>query len=92
MAGDLEGLCHLFIHADADVQKAVDIAVNAKMRRTGICGAAETLLVDRAVAETMLPVLALTLPRRMEVDCRFSAGFCATVSGAGASAGAPALF
>ena len=59
--GHLEGLCHLFIHADADVQKAVDIAVNAKMRRTGICGAAETLLVDRAVAETMLPVLASAL-------------------------------
>jgi len=59
--GHLEGLCHLFIHADADVQKAVDIAVNAKMRRTGICGAAETLLVDRAVAETMLPALASAL-------------------------------
>jgi glutamate-5-semialdehyde dehydrogenase len=59
--GHLEGLCHLFIHAEADVQKAVDIAVNAKMRRTGVCGAAETLLVDRAVAETMLPVLASAL-------------------------------
>lgn len=59
--GHLEGLCHLFIHADADVQKAVDIAVNAKMRRTGVCGAAETLLVDRAVAETLLPVLASAL-------------------------------
>jgi glutamate-5-semialdehyde dehydrogenase len=59
--GHLEGLCHLFIHADADVQKAVDIAVNAKMRRTGVCGAAETLLVDRAVADTILPVLTSAL-------------------------------
>ena len=59
--GHLEGLCHIFVHEAADVQKAVDVVVNAKMRRTGICGAAETLLVDHAVAESLLPVLASAL-------------------------------
>ncbi|MCP5081327.1 MAG: glutamate-5-semialdehyde dehydrogenase [Alphaproteobacteria bacterium] len=44
----LEGICHVYVDAKADTQMAVDIAVNAKMRRTGICGAAETILVDRA--------------------------------------------
>ncbi|MFD2238630.1 glutamate-5-semialdehyde dehydrogenase [Aureimonas populi] len=54
----LEGLCHLYIDRAADLAMARDIAVNAKMRRTGICGSAETLLVDRAVAGTHLrPVL-----------------------------------
>ncbi|MDH6234296.1 glutamate-5-semialdehyde dehydrogenase [Mesorhizobium soli] len=54
----LEGICHLYIDKSADPDMAVKIAVNAKMRRTGICGAAETLLVDRAVAGThLVPVL-----------------------------------
>ena len=51
----LDGLCHTYIHAGADPKTAHDIALNAKMRRTGICGATETLLVDRAVAERVLP-------------------------------------
>jgi glutamate-5-semialdehyde dehydrogenase len=45
----LEGLCHVFIHARADLDKARSIVLNAKMRRTSICGAAETLLLDRAI-------------------------------------------
>ena len=54
----LEGLCHVFIHAKADPAKARSIALNAKMRRTSVCGAAETLLVDRAVLKSHgLPVL-----------------------------------
>ena len=54
----LEGICHLYIDRSADLDMAVRIAVNAKMRRTGVCGAAETLLVDRAVASTHLaPIL-----------------------------------
>ena len=54
----LEGLCHLYVDKSADTDMASSIAVNAKMRRTGICGAAETLLVDRAAAQTHLtPVL-----------------------------------
>ena len=51
----LEGLCHVYIDEHADLAMAHDITVNAKMRRTGICGAAETLLVDRAVAAHALP-------------------------------------
>ena len=51
----LEGLCHTYIHAAADPEKARAITLNAKMRRVSICGATETLLVDRAIAKTMLP-------------------------------------
>lgn len=54
----LEGLCHIYIDASAEREMAKKIVLNAKMRRTGICGAAETLLVDRKVAEThLVPVL-----------------------------------
>lgn len=54
----LDGLCHVYVDASADLQMAIEVAVNSKMRRTGICGAAETLLVDRAAAETVLvPIL-----------------------------------
>jgi glutamate-5-semialdehyde dehydrogenase len=51
----LEGLCHTYVHQAADVEMARRIVFNAKMRRTGICGATETLLVDRAAAITHLP-------------------------------------
>lgn len=50
----LEGICHLYIDKSADLEMAINIAVNAKMRRTSICGAAETLLLDRAIVETHL--------------------------------------
>ncbi|MCO6184804.1 glutamate-5-semialdehyde dehydrogenase [Rhizobium sp. L1K21] len=54
----LEGICHVYVDASAELEMAKTIVVNAKMRRTGICGSAETLLVDRAVAETHLkPIL-----------------------------------
>ncbi|WP_274627539.1 glutamate-5-semialdehyde dehydrogenase [Arvimicrobium flavum] len=54
----LEGLCHVYIDRSADLDMAVKVVVNAKMRRTGICGAAETLLIDRAVAGThLVPIL-----------------------------------
>jgi glutamate-5-semialdehyde dehydrogenase len=54
----LEGLCHVYIHAKADLDKARSISLNAKMRRTSVCGAAETLLVDRAVLKSHgVPVL-----------------------------------
>ena len=59
--GHLEGICHLYVDKDADVKKAEKIVVNAKMRRPGICGAAETLLIDEAEANTMLPILANAL-------------------------------
>jgi glutamate-5-semialdehyde dehydrogenase len=45
--GHLEGNCHVYVHADAEAEMAKQIVLNAKMRRTGICGAAETLLLDR---------------------------------------------
>ncbi|WP_047453738.1 glutamate-5-semialdehyde dehydrogenase [Rhizobium rhizogenes] len=53
----LEGLCHVYIDASADLDMAKAIVVNAKMRRTGICGAAETLLVDSKVVATHLKPL-----------------------------------
>ena len=53
--GHLEGICHVYLHESASFDMAKDIVVNAKMRRTGICGAAETVLVDRAAAERLLP-------------------------------------
>ncbi|MDP1630679.1 MAG: glutamate-5-semialdehyde dehydrogenase [Caulobacter sp.] len=56
--GHLEGLCHVFVHAAADVAKARDIVVNAKMRRVSVCGATETLLIDRAAAGRLLPPIA----------------------------------
>lgn len=56
--GHLEGLNHVFVHAAADPKKAVDIVVNAKLRRVSVCGAAETLLVDKAAAEKLLPPIA----------------------------------
>ncbi len=59
--GHLEGLCHGFVHASADPQMAVDLVVNSKLRRVSICGALETLLVDRSVASNLLPKIAAAL-------------------------------
>jgi glutamate-5-semialdehyde dehydrogenase len=54
----LEGICHVYVHEAADLEKARAIVLNAKMRRTGICGAAETLLIDRVVLKSHgLPIL-----------------------------------
>ncbi|HKK29522.1 MAG TPA: glutamate-5-semialdehyde dehydrogenase, partial [Alphaproteobacteria bacterium] len=64
--GHLEGLCHIYVDGAADLEMACAITVNAKMRRTGICGAAETLLVDRKVAETHLTPLIEAL---LEAGC-----------------------
>jgi glutamate-5-semialdehyde dehydrogenase len=52
-----EGLCHTYVHAAADPAMAQAIVVNAKMRRTGICGATETLLIDSAIAPVLLPAI-----------------------------------
>jgi glutamate-5-semialdehyde dehydrogenase len=57
----LEGNCHVYVDRAADFDKALSIVMNAKLRRTGICGAAETLLVDRAVAEKALPPILAAL-------------------------------
>ncbi|MFT4250932.1 MAG: glutamate-5-semialdehyde dehydrogenase [Caulobacter sp.] len=56
--GHLEGLNHVFVHEAADLKKAADIVLNAKMRRVSVCGSAETLLIDRAAAAKLLPPIA----------------------------------
>jgi glutamate-5-semialdehyde dehydrogenase len=53
----LEGLCHVYIDDDADIEKAIKVAYNAKARRYGICGAMETLLVAESIADRVLPEL-----------------------------------
>ena len=64
----LEGICHVYVDGGADLEMAKNIALNAKMRRTGICGAAETLLVDRAVAATHLaPLVGVLIEAGCEV-------------------------
>lgn len=57
------GLCHIYVHASADLRKAQEVTINAKCQRPGVCNALETLLVDRAVAEAFLPDLARALVR-----------------------------
>jgi glutamate-5-semialdehyde dehydrogenase len=61
--GHLEGLCHTYIHEKADPAKAEAIIVNAKLRRTGVCGSTETMLIDASVAKTLLPRLADALTK-----------------------------
>ncbi|MEO0983251.1 MAG: glutamate-5-semialdehyde dehydrogenase [Pseudomonadota bacterium] len=56
--GHLEGVCHAYVDASAKLDMAVEIVLNAKMRRTGICGALEAVLVDRASAAAFLPRMA----------------------------------
>jgi glutamate-5-semialdehyde dehydrogenase len=65
-----EGLCHTYVHAAADPAMARSIVANAKMRRTGICGATETLLVDAAIAPALLPAIIADLAA---LGCRFKA-------------------
>jgi len=64
--GHLEGICHVYLHTSADATIARDVVLNAKMRRTGICGAAETVLVDAAVAPHLLPKVCSAL---LEAGC-----------------------
>jgi glutamate-5-semialdehyde dehydrogenase len=64
----LEGICHVYVDKAAALDMAKSIVLNAKMRRTGVCGAAETLLVDRAVAATHLaPLVAMLIEAGCEV-------------------------
>lgn len=66
--GHLEGVCHVYVDRAADLQMAKDIVLNAKLRRTGICGSAETLLVDRACVATHLgPLVTMLLDAGCEV-------------------------
>lgn len=64
----LEGVCHVYVHAPADLEMAKRIVFNAKMRRTGVCGSAETLLVDKKAAPTHLkPLVEMLLDAGCEV-------------------------
>ena len=71
----LEGICHVYVDKAADTEMARKIVLNAKMRRTGICGSAETILIDRAGAERhLLPIISTLIDAGCEVrgdaDCR----------------------
>ena len=59
--GHLEGVCHSYVHASADPEMAAAIVANAKLRRVSVCGATETLLIDRAAAARLLPRIAQAL-------------------------------
>jgi glutamate-5-semialdehyde dehydrogenase len=63
----LEGVCHVYVDKAADPAMAKSIVLNAKMRRTGVCGAAETLLVDRAASAQLKPLVAMLLEAGCEV-------------------------
>jgi len=56
-----KGVCHVYLHADADAELAKRIVLNSKLQRVGVCNAAETLLVHRAVVDTLLPTVAKDL-------------------------------
>ena len=62
----LEGICHIYVDKDTNLEKAINVCVNAKMRRPGICGAVETILVDSEIAIAFLPDLIKALSTR---DC-----------------------
>ncbi len=74
----LEGICHVYVHEKSDLAMARAIVVNAKMRRTGICGAAETILIDRAVLQSHgVPILGDLAKRGCEIrgDAEVRAAF-----------------
>ncbi len=76
----LEGLCHVYVDASADLDMAKKVVVNAKMRRTGVCGSAETLLIDRAVADKFVAPLVAVL-RYAGCEVRASGDIRAIVPG-----------
>jgi glutamate-5-semialdehyde dehydrogenase len=63
----LEGICHVFVHADADIAKAAAICLNSKMRRTSVCGAAETILIDRPVLPQSREIIRVLIDAGCEV-------------------------
>ncbi|GDX36516.1 gamma-glutamyl phosphate reductase [Alphaproteobacteria bacterium] len=81
MFNHLDGNCHTYVHQDADLDKALKITINAKMRRTSICGATETLLVDQAIATKFIPLIAKELKnlgcqiRADEFACKIDKSF-----------------
>ncbi|MBF0622703.1 MAG: glutamate-5-semialdehyde dehydrogenase [Magnetococcales bacterium] len=79
----LDGLCHTYVDSEADLDMAVELTMNGKMQRTGVCNATETLLVHQAVAETFLPKVAKALN---EAGCEMR---CCAASQAAISSVAP---
>jgi len=68
--GHLEGICHIYVDEDADQEKAISVCLNAKMRRTGICGAVETILVNENIVSLFIPKLVAALvDAECEVRC-----------------------
>ena len=59
----LEGICHLYVDKDANIDKATKLILNSKMRRTGICGALETLLVDKEISNQVIPIVVQELTK-----------------------------
>jgi len=76
----LDGICHVYIDRDAELEKAVAISVNAKMRRPGVCGAAETLLIDAARLDQFAPPV-LNALREAGCELRGDAAICALDDG-----------
>ena len=62
----LDGNCHVYVHESADVAKTLEVVRNAKLRRLGVCGATESLVIDKAIANTVIPQLLDKMP-----DCEF---------------------
>ena len=81
------GNCHIYLHKDVDMQKALPIIVNAKTQRVGVCNAAESLLVDDAVADAVLPQVVKTLHEH-GVFIHGDAMTCAAAVAAGLAEGA----
>ena len=68
--GHLEGICHIYVDEYADEDKALSVCLNAKMRRTGICGAVETILINKKIAQSFVPkLIALLSDANCEVRC-----------------------
>jgi glutamate-5-semialdehyde dehydrogenase len=63
----LEGICHVYVDKAADLEMAKSIVLNAKMRRTGVCGAAETILIDRAALQNLKPIIRVLIDAKCEV-------------------------
>ncbi len=64
----LDGVNHIYVHESADLEKSIKVIINAKLRRTGVCGAVETLLVDRTIAQSHgLPIINALLEKGCEI-------------------------
>ena len=86
-----KGVCHIFVHAAADVAMALNIIDNAKTQRPGVCNAVETVLIDRAIAERFVPALVARLGARVELRADDEFRRLAGVAEAGGVAGASAV-